>query len=439
MAQDPLHVLWIEPSFPGRMGAVADWLVRRRGYRASFYCHTVEPRPAYPATAGIPKSTGTGKGKEPEVQVQTFGVGGVAREASVAWSRALERSLCYAYGCWEVLEQRRPRPIDLIVGRSSDLGSSLFAPVYWPAAPVVNFLDYYYHPHQYDLADEAGPETPPAYFQWRRSMAAVDLLDLEQAALGWTATRWQQQLFPEEYRNGLLVLHDGIDTRRFAPSACHQGARGPALRSIAGKTIPDDTKVVSFVARSLERLRGFDRFVTLANSLLRARPDVFCVVVGDPIVRRGLDVVFHNRDYPAHLFGKQSPADPDRLWLLGAASPTVVAEVLAASDLHIAPSRRYPIARSLLEAMAAGCVVLASDTEPHQEIISSGKNGLLLDGRDTDGFLQAALAVLDDPAAYRPLGDAASALVHERYAQDVCLPQLAEQFSALVAARGKRP
>ena len=36
----------------------------------------------------------------------------------MTWSRALERSLCYAYGCWEVLEQQRPRPIDLIVGRS---------------------------------------------------------------------------------------------------------------------------------------------------------------------------------------------------------------------------------------------------------------------------------------------------------------------------------
>ncbi len=33
-----------------------------------------------------------------------------------------------------------------------------------------------------------------------------------------------------------------------------------------------------------------------------------CVVVGDPIVRRGLDVEFHNRDYPAHLMAQQSAA-----------------------------------------------------------------------------------------------------------------------------------
>jgi glycosyltransferase involved in cell wall biosynthesis len=424
MAQEPLHVLWVEPNFPGRLGAVADWLVRRRGYRCSFYCHTVDPRASWPASVG--------KGLE----VQVFGVGGIARETAVAWTRALERSLCYAYGCWEVLDQRRPKSIDLIVGRSTGLGSSLFAPVYWPAAPVVNFLDYFYHAHHHDLAEDAGPETSPAYFHWRRSMVAIDLLDLEQTNLGWTPTHWQRQLYPAEYRDEFLVLHDGVDTHRFARSAWHATATGP--RSIAGRPIADDTRVVSFVARSVDRLRGFDRFLTVANALLRARSDVICVAVGDPVGRRGLDVNFHNRDYPAHLLAKQPAADADRLWLLGSSTPETVAEVLAASDLHIAPSRPYPVARSLLEAMAAGCVVIASDTPPHREIIIPGQTGLLIDGDDHGAFARQAQAVLADPAAHRPLGDAAGELVRARYAQDVCLPRLAEQFSALAAAQGKR-
>ncbi len=158
MAQDPLHVLWVEPNFPGRLGAVADWLVRRRGYRSSFYCHTADPRASWPASVG--------KG----LDVQVFGVGGVARESAVTWSRALERSLCYAYGCWEVLEQKRPRPIDLIVGRSTGLGSTLFAPVYWPAAPVVNFLDYFYHAHRHDLAERGRARDRAGLL----SLAAVD-------------------------------------------------------------------------------------------------------------------------------------------------------------------------------------------------------------------------------------------------------------------------
>jgi glycosyltransferase involved in cell wall biosynthesis len=423
MAQDPLHVLWIEPNFPGRMGAVADWLVRRRGYRSWFYCHTADARASWPAAVG--------KG----LDIQTFGVGGVARESAVAWSRAMERSLCYSYGCWEVLAQRRPWPIDLIVGRSMGLGSALFAPVHAPAAPVVNFLDYFYHAHRHDLADEAGPETPAAYFHWRRSMAAIELTDLEQTTLGWASTQWQRELYPAEYRDEILVLHDGIDTQRFTPSNWH--AVGTGERSIAGRVIPTETRVVSFVARSLDRLRGFDRFFTLAKALLRARADVLCVAVGDPIVRRGLDVDFHNQDYPARLLAQQAPFDSDRLWLLGPSPPSVVDEVLAASDLHVALGRPYPVARSLLEAMAAGCVVLASDTAPHREVIAPEQTGLLVDNRDTDAAARQALAVLASLAHFRPLGDAASVMVREKYSQDVCLPRLAERFSALAAGRRK--
>ena len=422
MAQDPLHVLWIEPHFPGRLGAVADWLVRRRGYRCTFYCHRVEPRDTWPG------SVGNG------LEVNVFGLGGIAKDQAVTWSRTLERSLCYSYGCWEVLDKKRPPSLDLVVGRSMGLGSSLFAPVYAPAAPVVSFLDYFYHAHRHDLAGEAGPDTAPAYFHWRRSMAAIDLLDLEQAALGWTPTAWQRGLYPVEYRDSVLVLHDGIDTRRFTATSRSTGRAQP--RSIAGRTISGSTRVVSFVARSLDRLRGLDRFLKLADVLLRSSPDILCVIVGDPIVRRGLDVTFHNRDYVAHLLGQNPPFDLKRLWFLGNSTPAVVAEVLAASDLHVAPCRPYPVARSLLEAMAAGAVVLASDTEPHHEVITHGQTGLLFEESDPDSLAKQALDVLAGPAAYRPLGDAASALVHERYSQDVCLPRLAQEFGSLAAARG---
>ncbi|MDR3633733.1 MAG: glycosyltransferase [Isosphaeraceae bacterium] len=414
MPQAPLHVLWVEPHFPGRLGAVADWLVRRRGYRCLFYCHTADPPEHWPPSMA--------RG----LNVSVFNVGGIAREPAAPWTRLLERSLCYAYGCWEVLEQNRPKPIDLIVGRSNGLGSTLHAPVYRPA-PVVNFFDYYTHTRQYDLADEARAETPPTYFHWRRSACAIELLDLENCDLAWTPTAWQRDLFPAEYRDDFHVLHDGVDTRLFAP-------RRPGPRTIQGRTIPEGTRVVTFVGRTLERLRGFDRFWSLANHLLRARSDVICVAVGDPTVRRGLDIDFHQRDYPAHLRALEPPYDPERLWLLGSVPRGVVAEVLAASDLHVAPGRRYPVARSLLEAMASGCVVLAPDSEPFREVITDGQNGLLLDPSDAGAWVALAQRVLDDPAAFRPVGVAATELVRNRYAQDVTLPRLVDTFDQLLNA-----
>src|SRR5262249_36750206 len=101
MAQDPLSLVCIEPRFPGRLGAVADWLVRRCGYRCQFFCHSAEPVEHWP------KSVYHG------LDVILFNVGGIGREGAVSWTRYLERGLCYAYGCWEVLHARRPAPVDL--------------------------------------------------------------------------------------------------------------------------------------------------------------------------------------------------------------------------------------------------------------------------------------------------------------------------------------
>lgn len=122
--------------------------------------------------------------------------------------------------------------------------------------------------------------------------------------------------------------------------------------------------------------------------------------------------------------------------MLGFARPSVVAELLAASDLHVYASRPYPLAQSLLEAMSAGCIVLAWDSEPVREILTSGVTGLLTPGDDDDAAFQQARAVLREPAEYAPLGEAAAALVRERYAHDVTLPRLAEHLQQLISCGG---
>jgi len=422
MSQDPLNLLCIEPSFPGRLGGVADWLVRRRGYRCHFYCHSAGPREHWP------ESVGRG------LDVVAFGVGGVAREGSVAWQRSLERGLCYSYGCWEVLDSRRPRPIDVVLARSDGLGSSLFVPTFAPRTPIVQLFDYYYHAREHDLADEAGPEPPPAYFHWRRAANAIDLLDLENGVIPWTATAWQRDLFPGEYRDDFLVLHDGVDTRQLPP----RGGRGRIGRgrSIAGRSIPSTTKVVGFVSRGTDRLRGFDRFLKLANALIRERPDVVAVAVGEPTVGRALDVTWFGRDYRAIALAADPPTDPDRLWLLGFVSPGVVAEVRTSCDLLVYPSRTYPASRSLVEAMASGCTILAGDDPPVRELIRPGVDGLLVPPDDPEAWVRLARGVLDDPSAFDDLGTSAAGVARERYSRDVTLPILAGRLGRLAGLGG---
>lgn len=412
----PLHLLCIEPRFPGRLGPVADWLVRRRGYRCQFFCNSLD-RGAF-----WPESLGHG------LDIILFNVGGVARGLATDWTRLQERGLCYAYGAWEVLMARRPSPVDLVLGRSAGLGSTLFVPVFQPGVPIVNLFDYYLAPRTGDLADEDAATMPAGYIHWRRSANAMDLIDLENSISPWVPTAWQRDRYPVEYRNDFLVLFDGIDARRL---------RRPSIRPrvIAGRTIPSDARVVTFVARCTDRRRGFERFVNLVNRLMRAGENVIGIAVGAPVVGDGIDIRFFNQDYRAHVMSQDPPPQPERLWFLDVVQPSVVADVLAASDLHVYSSRSLPVSRSLPEAMAAGCVILAWDTPAVREFVTPDHTGLLLSREDMDRAEDVARRVLHDPAAYRPLADAAAEQARATFAQDVTLPRLAAHFDILRTGR----
>jgi len=414
MSQEPLHLLCIEPRFPGRLGPVADWLVRKRGYRCWFYFHSADPTESWPETVG--------RGLEPV----HFNVGGVARETAVAWTRCLERGLCYAYGCWEVLQARRPQPVDLVLGRSAGLGSTLYVPAHLPRTPIVNLFDYCYPPRRHDLAEEIVSQLPAHYVHWRQAANGMDLLDLENGVRPWTPSCWQRDLYPMEYRDDFTVLPTGVDDRRLGV----QSRERPI--NIAGRSIGPEIKLVTFVASALDRLRGFDRFHDLANRLLRERSDVVCVAVGSPMVQRSLDVQYFNQDYRALLQSQSPPHDPERFWCLGPLPPLALAQLLGRSDLHAYPSRPFPAARSLLNALAAGCVVLAWDTEPVREVLAHGQTALLT-AADPEQAARLALAVLASPAEHRSLGAAARRLVQEQHSQDAVLPMLAGWLQRLAA------
>jgi hypothetical protein len=52
------------------------------------------------------------------------------------------------------------------------------------------------------------------------------------------------------------------------------------------------------------------------------------------------------------------------------------------------------------------------------------ENGLLADFFDLDQMTDWAMKVLDDPSAFRPLGEAGTRMIHEHYSLEQCLPQM---------------
>jgi glycosyltransferase involved in cell wall biosynthesis len=320
-----------------------------------------------------------------------------------------------------VLDARRPRPVDVILGRSAGLGSTLFAPVNYPAAPVVQFFDSYFDPSRSE--HDAGQ--PEAFGHWRRAANAIELVELENGVTPWTPTAYQRGLFPTEYRDDFLVLHDGVETRGLP-------GRNRGRLVLGDRTIPEGVPVVTFVARSLDHVRGFDRFATLAGRLQREFPDLIAVAAGRPVVERTLDHAHFGRDYPALVLADHLAIDRDRFWLPGMLPSGDLCRLLARSDLHVVASRPHPASRSLVQSMAAGCAVVAFDTEAVREFVEDGTSGRLV--ADEGSAYEAALMLLRDREAARVLGEASREVAHARYARDVTLPGLADVFDRLLTS-----
>jgi glycosyltransferase involved in cell wall biosynthesis len=86
---------------------------------------------------------------------------------------------------------------------------------------------------------------------------------------------------------------------------------------------------------------------------------------------------------------------------------------------------------SLLNALACGTTILASDTAPVREMIQNGVNGVLFDFFDADAIAELACQLLDRRDEYRILGQQGTAIIREKYSVDVCLPKMVELYESV--------
>jgi glycosyltransferase involved in cell wall biosynthesis len=308
---------------------------------------------------------------------------------------------------------------DLVVGHSG-FGSTLFlADLY--ACPIINYFEYYYHSRNSDM--DFRPEFPASELDILRARArnAMIHLDLHTCAAGYSPTWWQRSLFPTEYQHKIATIFDGIDR-----DVWHR--RQVPRRIGAGPVIPPELRIVTYVSRGLESMRGFDIFMKVAKRICEVRKDVIFVVVGSDRVCYGGDLNhIQTRTFKEHVLA-QDTYDLSRFVFTGSIPAPQLVDLLSISDLHIYLTAPFVLSWSLMNALACGCTVLGSDTAPVREVIQHERNGLLADFYDVDGLTQQALRVLAEPEQFRPLGQAGVHLVEQQYSLERKLPEMLELY-----------
>jgi glycosyltransferase involved in cell wall biosynthesis len=403
-----MHVLFVHRAFPAQFGRLALELTRRYGWKCSFLiehlsrCPTPDPDMLK------------------ELTIYAVPVPAAPKDGP-PWPQRYGHTLEVGQAYFQAVRTRPELRPDLVVGHGGLVPTFLLREVL--SCPIVDYCEYYFAPERSDLTYRVDlPPAEPAPF-FPRCINAATLVNLLAADGGYAPTQWQRQTFPPRFRSRIEVHFDGVDTALYRPR--------PVPRVLEGRTLEPETRVVTFVARGLEAMRGFDIFMQVAGRILRARPDVLFVIVGGDDTYYGWDRLQTGGVNFKDWVLSQGEYDRSRFIFLGQIEPARLAEILCLSDLHFYLTVPFALSWSLLGALSAGCIVLASDVPPVREVIEPGRNGLIEPLFDRERLTATALRVLDDPVAYQPLRRAARESVEEKYSVEVAVPALKDYFERM--------
>jgi phosphatidyl-myo-inositol alpha-mannosyltransferase len=182
--------------------------------------------------------------------------------------------------------------------------------------------------------------------------------------------------FQHRLRADFRIIPNGVDVAKFS--------RGRRIHRY------DDGKLnVLFVGR-LEPRNGLDRILA---GFARARRQIPArlIILGDgPLMPRYRAMVPDELEDDVVFAGRVLDARPD--WY-------------ATADVYCAPTRIASFGVTLLEAMAAGRPVLASDIDGYREVLQHGAEGELLAPDDPDAWARALVRLARDPARAAAYGE----------------------------------
>ena len=157
-----------------------------------------------------------------------------------------------------------------------------------------------------------------------------------------------------------------------------------------GNSKPYTKRTLGVVSR-LEPIKGMDLVVPAFAEVLKVHPDTQLLVVGDGSLRASMEQQAVELGCADHIrwVGRQ-PQEELPQWY-------------GQMDIVLMPSRSEGFGLTAIEAMACGCVMVASDTGGLPEVVRDGVCGLLHRTEDIDDMANKISTLIGDPALYDKL------------------------------------
>jgi len=226
----------------------------------------------------------------------------------------------------------------------------------------------------------------------------------------------------EEIRNSLRerpwidaakikVVHNGVDLDRFRP-----GGDGIHFRSEVG--IPLDAPLVGTIG-AMSPQKDHDLFVRAAALLHAEIPTAHFVIVGEGFLRPQISARIRelNLDHCFHLSGFRHDVRP----------------ALAAFDLFVLSSFNEGMAWVLLEALASGLPIVATDVSGTRACLEQGVNGLIVPPREPNALSSGISDLLRNAHLRQRMGGNSRRIAEERFDAQTMLTDTLNVFYATLS------
>ncbi len=214
------------------------------------------------------------------------------------------------------------------------------------------------------------------------------------------------------------LIGNGVNLRRFSASS-------EADISVDGLS-PDD-RVVGYVGRMVAE-KGIVELVQAMRAVAEAVPAAKLLLVGDTLdsdrdqsLKNALIQVIERNGLASRVVFTGLVEDVPRY--------------MAAMDVFVLPSYREGMPLTIIEAMASGKAVVATDIRGCREEVVNGVTGLLVPVKDAEALAQAIVRIIRDPELARRMGEAGRKRAEELFSEDEVLARQIDIYQELVEAK----
>jgi glycosyltransferase involved in cell wall biosynthesis len=233
----------------------------------------------------------------------------------------------------------------------------------------------------------------------------------------------QNQLIREGVSPAKIIQHyNGLDLDRLK---VRPGLKREAGLAAIGLPQEPSRRYVSIVANLRNPVKDHPMFLRAAARVRAAIPDAGFVIAGEGELMKEL------RDLAAEL-GIQ-----DDVFFIGRCDR--IAELLFASEVGVLSSKAEGFANAILEYLAAGLPVVATDVGGAREAIAEGETGYLVASGDDEKMADRIIEVLNKTERARVMGDRGRVLVAEKFSCDRHLRNTLELYDELLSAPNSSP